>query len=240
MFVRQPHCEPNWNHFKRSKLSGKHPKNEDFGQIVNCFDNLSVEVCIYAMIARKMEQKLTSLAKAYPLVTLTGPRQSGKTTLCHSAFHDYQYLSFEDPDVRESATSDARRFLSTYSSHCILDEVQRVPALYSYLQGHVDRTDETGQFILIGSQNFLLAENVTQSLAGRTALLSLLPFSITELESAGLLSADLDNVIFSGGYPRLFDHSIAPPISTLITSPRISSGMYGCTACLPSPSGRAI
>ncbi|MBD3316227.1 MAG: DUF4143 domain-containing protein [Chitinivibrionales bacterium] len=163
------------------------------------------------MIARTMEQKLKSLAAAYPLVTLTGPRQSGKTTLCRSAFPDYQYLSFEDPDVREFATTDARRFLQTYADRCIFDEVQRVPNLFSYLQSHVDRTDRSGQYILTGSQNFLLAENVTQSLAGRTALLNLLPFSMAELDQAGLLSSHLDEVLFQGGYPRLYDHAIPPP-----------------------------
>lgn len=158
-----------------------------------------------------MEHKLKSLAAVYPMVTLSGPRQSGKTTLCRSAFADYQYVSFEDPDIREFATTDARRFLATYPDRCIFDEVQRVPNLFSYLQSHVDRTGKTGQYILTGSQNFLLTENVTQSLAGRTAILTLLPFSMSELEEAGLLSADLDEVLFLGGYPRLFDHSISPP-----------------------------
>ncbi len=126
------------------------------------------------------------------------------------AFPEYHYLSFEDPDVRAFALSDPRRFLQTYPARCVLDEIQRAPDLFSYLQSHVDRTNEPGQFVLTGSQNFILAENITQSLAGRTAILNLLPFSTEELESGNLLTDNLDTLMFNGGYPRLYDSSIDP------------------------------
>ncbi len=150
------------------------------------------------------------MSRQYPIVTLTGPRQSGKSTLLRTTFPDYAYVSLEDPDMRMFASEDPRGFLSTYPKRAILDEVQRVPALLSYLQGHTDSAGETGMYLLAGSHNFLLMEQIGQSLAGRTAILKLLPFSHRELASGGWLKGDTNREIFFGGYPRLFDKSIEP------------------------------
>lgn len=162
------------------------------------------------MVERTLHNKLIELAAQYPVVTLTGPRQSGKSTLLKHAFSDYQYLSLEDLDMREFAQNDPRGFLASYPSRVILDEVQRVPELLSYLQTHVDNSDKTGMFVLAGSQNFLLLQSVNQSLAGRTAVLRLLPFSRQELLQARMATQSLNEQIFVGCYPRLYDKQIAP------------------------------
>lgn len=162
------------------------------------------------MIERTLKTKIIELAGKYPVVTLTGPRQSGKSTLLRHSFPEYQYVSLEDLDMREFATIDPRGFLSTYNSHTIIDEVQRVPSLLSYIQTHVDKTDETGMYMLSGSHNFLLAEGVNQSLAGRTAVLKLLPFSHQEMAAAGILPPTINGEIFTGSYPRLYDKGISP------------------------------
>lgn len=167
-------------------------------------------IIITQMIERTLAEKLSQLSGQYPIVTLTGPRQSGKSTLLRNAFPQYTYLSLEDLDLREFATTDPRGFIVTYRTHIIIDEVQRVPALLSYLQTHVDKANETGMFMLAGSQNFLLMESINQSLAGRTAVLRLLPFSRQELLPTGLLPANINTEIFTGGYPRIFDKGIAP------------------------------
>ena len=137
------------------------------------------------LIPRELEPMLLERARAYPAVTLTGPRQSGKSTLVREAFPDYDYVSLEDIDMRELAHDDPRSFLQRYSNHVILDEVQRVPELFSYMQRVMDERNEPGQFILSGSQNFLLLNSISQSLAGRVAILHLLPLSYTELTHAG-------------------------------------------------------
>ena len=160
------------------------------------------------MINRTLKDKLLSLAKQYPILTLTGPRQSGKSTLLQNTFPNYRYVSLEDPDMREFAQTDPRGFLRSYSNRVILDEVQRVPALFSYLQTHVDQINDVGMFLLAGSQNFLLMQNVTQSLAGRAAVLKLLPFSHTELFAANRLPETLEEEIFQGMYPRIYDKSL--------------------------------
>lgn len=162
------------------------------------------------MIERTLSEKLLQLSSQYPIVTLTGPRQSGKSTLLRNAFPEYTYLSLEDLDIREFANADPRGFLSTYGNKVIIDEVQRVPALFSYLQTHVDKAGETGMFMLAGSQNFQLMESINQSLAGRTAVLRLLPFSRQELLPTGLLPTNINAEIFTGSYPRIYDKSIAP------------------------------
>ena len=162
------------------------------------------------MIARTIQQKIENLASKFPIVTLTGPRQSGKSTLLRHAFPDYQYVSLENLDVRTFATEDPHGFLKTYPRHVIIDEAQRVPTLFSYIQTHVDEVDEPGLYILSGSHNFLLMETVNQSLAGRTAILKLLPFSHDEKVSGGILPSTIDEEIFYGGYPRIFDKNISP------------------------------
>ena len=160
------------------------------------------------MIERILKKKLLSLSQQYPVVTLTGPRQSGKSTLLKNTFSDYQYVSLEDPDMRDFTKNDPRGFFKTYSNRVILDEIQRVPTLFSYLQTHVDEINASGMYILAGSQNFLLMQSITQSLAGRAAILKLLPFSHKELQNADQLPTSLNEEIFIGQYPRLFDKSL--------------------------------
>ena len=162
------------------------------------------------MIHRTLQSALERLVLKYPVITLTGPRQSGKSTLLRHAFPDYQYVSLEDLDMREYAANDPRGFLATYPHRVILDEVQRVPTLLSYIQTHVDRTNESGMYLLAGSHNFLLMESVNQSLAGRTAILKLLPFSRHEMRDGGILPATINEQIQYGAYPRLFDKSLKP------------------------------
>ncbi len=162
------------------------------------------------MIPRQIEQRLKDFTRKYPIVALTGPRQSGKSTLLKYSFPDYLYISLEDLDLRSFAESDPRGFLSTYSNHVIIDEAQRVPSLFSYIQTHVDLVGECGMYVLSGSQNFLLSEKISQTLAGRVALLKLLPLSHDELLSDALIPSTIDDEIFYGGYPRLYDKQIAP------------------------------
>ena len=162
------------------------------------------------MIQRLLQTKLSELIQKYPIVTLTGPRQSGKSTLLRYSFPDYKYVSLEDPDMRLFATDDPRGFLSTYPDKTIIDEVQRVPSLFSYIQTHTDKVGKEGMYLLAGSHNFLLMENINQSLAGRTAILKLLPFSHTEMKQDGILPSSIDEEIFKGNYPRLYDKNIAP------------------------------
>ena len=146
----------------------------------------------------------------FPIVTITGPRQSGKSTLLKNCFPDYQYLSLENVDTREMALMDPRGFLNKYSNHIILDEIQRAPQLMSYLQTHVDMENKPGMYLLAGSQSFLLMQGLSQSLAGRTALLTLLPFSRKELTAANLLPQSIDETIFKGMYPRIYNMDIPP------------------------------
>ena len=162
------------------------------------------------MLHRTLQATLEHFAAKYPIVTLTGPRQSGKSTLLKHAFPEYQYISLEDLDMREFAANDPRGFLNSFPHHVILDEVQRVPSLFSYLQTHVDKTNDPGMFLLAGSHNFLLMESVNQSLAGRTAVLKLLPFSREEMKNGDVLPTLVNEQIYCGGYPRLFDKGLRP------------------------------
>lgn len=162
------------------------------------------------MIKRKITEKLLQLARLYPVVTVTGPRQSGKTTLVKYAFPDYDYVTLEDPDTRAIALSDPRKFLQSSKKGMIIDEAQRTPEIFSYIQGIVDESNSEGQFILTGSQNFLLLEKISQSLAGRVAILKLMPLGIDELQNAGINTKEADNLIFNGLYPRLYDKKINP------------------------------
>lgn len=162
------------------------------------------------MLERDAVTKLKSLLSSFPTVTLTGCRQCGKSTLLKNAFPDWNYVSLEDLDIREIAKTDPRYFLSLYSKHTIFDEIQRVPSLFSYIQTYVDSQGENGIYIFSGSQNFLLMESVSQSLAGRTAILNLAPFSFSELKKANLLPQDLNSLLFKGFYPRIYDKSPNP------------------------------
>lgn len=161
------------------------------------------------MFIREIESELKELAKAYPIVTIIGPRQSGKTTLVKHLFPDKAYANLEDPDMRNLADSDPRGFLDNYPNGVILDEIQRVPKLLSYIQVIVDAKEEKGLFILTGSHQLELHQAVSQSLAGRTALLSLLPMSIHELLLANF-DYTLDEFMLKGGYPRIYKDNLDP------------------------------
>ena len=161
------------------------------------------------MIPRDITPTLVRLAAQYPVLTLTGPRQSGKTTLCRAVFPDKPYVSLEDPDVRRFASEDPRGLLKEVEGGAILDEIQRVPELPSYLQSLVDADPTPGRFILTGSQQFELMSQVSQSLAGRTAVLRLLPFTLAE--SARLSPPeDLPATLLRGFYPRIHDRKLDP------------------------------
>ena len=162
------------------------------------------------MIKRTAEAKLKSLAGSFPAVAVIGPRQSGKTTLVKKLFPGKPYVLLENPDTRQSAVKDPRGFLSQFPEGAVLDEVQRVPELFSYLQGILDEKNTPGLFILTGSQNFLLMESITQSLAGRIAILSLLPLSLHELEAAGIAFPTFEDHLIRGFYPRIYDQKIEP------------------------------
>ncbi len=161
------------------------------------------------MIKRELESKLLELANKFPVVSVTGPRQSGKTTLLRVSFPEYTYTSLEDPDTRIIASEDPRSFLAR-SERMIIDEIQRVPELFSYIQTLTDQTGISGQFIISGSQSFLLNKDIAQSLAGRVAVLRLLPFSYSELRNVDINFSSYEQLIFKGFYPRIYDKGIEP------------------------------
>jgi predicted AAA+ superfamily ATPase len=162
------------------------------------------------MIPRTLQPALRALARKFPIVTVTGPRQAGKTTLCRATFPDKRYVSLEAPDVREYAARDPRAFLGEIRDGAILDEVQHVPDLLSYLQVEVDAHPHRGRFILTGSANFALLQTISQSLAGRTALLNLLPLALDELRQSSRPPVDLFDVLWRGAYPAIFDRDLEP------------------------------
>ncbi|HBR70913.1 TPA: AAA family ATPase [Candidatus Dependentiae bacterium] len=164
------------------------------------------------IIYREITPHLRNLAKQFSSVAVMGPRQSGKTTLVKETFPDYAYVSLEDLDFRMAAKDDPRNFLATYENKkgVIIDEVQEVPELFSYLQGIIDKKFRPGFFILTGSQNFLMHEKITQTLAGRIAILTLLPFSIFELQKAKQMPSTLDNLLIKGFYPPLYSQPVEP------------------------------
>lgn len=162
------------------------------------------------MIERTLEAKLLDLARQFPIVTVTGPRQSGKTTLCRMVFPEHRYVSLEAPDVRRYAVEDPRGFLDQYAAPVIYDEVQRAPDLLSYLQVQVDEERSPGRYVLTGSANFALLESVSQSLAGRTAVAHLLPCSHGELLRFSAPPRGLFATIQHGAYPAIFDRGLEP------------------------------
>ena len=180
-----------------------------YGQIVNTIYNMSNQV--RGMIRRDAEEKVRSLALGFPAVAVIGPRQSGKTTLVRSIFPKLPYILLEDPDTRAFAEEDPRSFLARYEkTGAIFDEVQRVPELFSYLQGVLDRNQRPGQFILTGSQNFLMMERISQSLAGRVGIVKLLPLSMRELARAGIEPERYEDLLYAGLFPRPYSSGIRP------------------------------
>ena len=161
------------------------------------------------MIKREITQELKQLANDYPIVTLIGPRQSGKTTLAKMTFADYSYCSLEDPDIRNFAQNDPRSFLKKYNKNVIFDEIQRIPELLSYLQSMVDENDIKGRFILTGSYQLQLRAEITQSLAGRTAVLSLLPLTISEATTVNK-EMSRDELLYRGFFPRIYQDKLNP------------------------------
>ena len=162
------------------------------------------------MIDRDLAPELVRVARQFPSITLTGPRQSGKTTLCRAVFPDHPYATLEALDIRAFATEDPRGFLRQFPQGAIIDEVQRVPGILSYLQGIIDSDPEPGRWILTGSQNLSLLESVSQSLAGRTAVHYLLPLSRNEIVRFDRHPQLLEEALFAGAYPRIFDRELNP------------------------------
>lgn len=185
-----------------------------FVQIVNLIDNLyEIDNTVpMSIILRSAQKTLEKLAEFYPALVITGPRQSGKTTLAQTAFPSKPYVSLEDLDTRAFAREDPRGFLSQYANGAILDEVQRCPDLFSYLQTHLDAQKKMGLFILTGSQQFDLISGVSQSLAGRVASVTLLPFTLAELQQAGKAPKKLEDLLFQGLYPPIYDRKLEPHI----------------------------
>lgn len=161
------------------------------------------------IIKRELQTELIQLMKEYSVVTITGPRQSGKTTLSKMVFPNYQYCNLENPEVRLLAENDPKAFFSQYSTPLIIDEIQRVPHLLSYIQVIVDENKSKGLFLLTGSHQLTLSATISQSLAGRTALLRLLPLTISELSSIGK-NLSRDEYIFNGFLPGIYDNKLNP------------------------------
>lgn len=163
-------------------------------------------------IHREIETTLLKRVQEYPVVVVTGPRQAGKTTLVRKVFPQKEYVSLEEIDNREFAHEDPRGFIQQYSPGAIFDEIQHTPDLLSYLQSHVDETNQMGMYILTGSQHLGLLSSVTQTLAGRAALITLLPFSFSELTSAQRTFPDFESLLFTGSYPPVYDRKLEPSV----------------------------
>jgi predicted AAA+ superfamily ATPase len=163
------------------------------------------------LIKRKAAALLVRYVKSYPVVTVTGPRQSGKTTLVKMTFPEKEYANLENPDTRTFAREDPRGFLAGFPKGAILDEIQNVPELLSYIQTIVDKKQQNGLFILTGSAQFKMMESVSQSLAGRTALIKLYPFELKEAYlDDQLKKTDIYEILYRGFYPRIFDQNLNP------------------------------
>ncbi len=162
------------------------------------------------LIARDIEGELRTLLGEYPVVTILGPRQAGKTTLAKTALKDFAYSNLEDPETREIARNDPKAYLARFSDRAIIDEIQRVPELLSYIQVEVDATSANGRFVLTGSHQLGLREAVSQSLAGRTAILNLLPFSIHELRNGKIEFERFEDYCFNGFLPRIYEQKQRP------------------------------
>lgn len=161
-------------------------------------------------VNRILSKEIKTSIKRYPVVSITGPRQSGKTTLARLCFPDYAYFNLEDVQLREAIENDPGGFLKDNPGKMIIDEVQKYPDLLSYIQVRVDDSNKMGQFVITGSENLLLSEKVSQSLAGRVSIFNLLPFSIGELKKANLLKKDAFSQLWRGFYPRMYDRKIPP------------------------------
>ncbi len=161
------------------------------------------------MIKRDISEYILRMATQYPVVTVTGPRQSGKTTIVKELFNNKPYVSLENIDQMERAETDPRGFLASFPDGAVIDEVQRVPSLFSYIQGIADEKKMNGMFILTGSYQFALMKSITQSLAGRTAIVELLPFSINEIRNTYEIKS-IDELLFKGFYPRIYDQNLDP------------------------------
>jgi hypothetical protein len=162
------------------------------------------------VIRRHIEIELFTLLGEYPVVTILGPRQAGKTTLARHALRDFDYANLENPETRLFAAEDPKAFLAQFRGNVVLDEIQRVPELLSYVQVTVDNEQRNGQFVLTGSHQLALREAITQSLAGRTSILNLLPFSIAELRDAGITFESPADYIYQGFLPRIYDQEQRP------------------------------
>ena len=162
------------------------------------------------MIKRLLGSKILEAAKKMPVIAVTGPRQSGKSTLVKEIFPDYKYVNLEDIEMRKFARDDPKGFLKNLGNRVIIDEVQNVPDLFSYIQVLVDEEKTTGRFILSGSQNLQLMESISQSLAGRVAIFNLLPFSLEELKGTTFELPNYENYMLQGFYPRIYDQGLNP------------------------------
>lgn len=180
------------------------------------------------MITRTIESLVKQGAEQLPVVAIVGPRQSGKTTLAQMAFPQHTYISLENLDMRLIAQQDPRHFLDLYKNNhgIILDEFQNVPELLSYIQTYVDQEQKNGYFILTGSQNFLINQAISQTLAGRIAIFTLLPLSIEELHQSNELPQSLEEMFFRGSYPRIYAASVNP---TILSELYINLYRTGCS-----------
>ena len=151
---------------------------------------------ITMLFERELSNELTNMAKSYPIITITGPRQSGKTTLSRNSFPEKPYVNLESPDIRSYAEKDPRGFLGQYQNGAILDEIQKVPDLLSYIQVITDEKQQKGMFILTGSENLLLSNKISQSLAGRTAILNLWPLSMGEVKDK-IINTSIDELLLT-------------------------------------------